>query len=60
MHCDFGGLDDVAFSFLSKIAQKARREFEAEKAVLPRGKVSNRHVVTKLWVNGRASEDRNQ
>ena len=29
-----------------------------ERAVLPRGKVINRQVITKLWVNGRASEDR--
>ena len=45
---------------LRKIAQKARREFDAGKAVLPRGKVINRPVVTKLWVNGRASEDRDE
>ena len=45
---------------LRKIAQKARREFEAGKAVLPRGKVINRPVVTNLWVNGRASEDRDE
>ena len=45
---------------LRKIAQKARREFEAGKAVLPRGNVINRPVVTKLWVNGRANEDRDE
>ena len=45
---------------LRKIAQKARREFEAGKAVLPRGQVINRPVVTKLWVNGRVSEDRDE
>ena len=28
--------------------------------MLPRGKVINRLVVTKLWVNGRASEDRDE
>ena len=28
--------------------------------MLPRGKVVNRLVVTKLWVNSRASEDRNE
>ena len=38
---------------LRNIARKARREFEAERAVLPREKA----VVTKLWVNVRASED---
>ena len=42
---------------LRKIARKARREFEAGRAALPRGKVIHRPVVTKLWVNGRASED---
>ena len=43
---------------LRKRACKARREFEAGRAVLPRGKVIHRLVVTKLWINGRASEDR--
>ena len=41
---------------LRKIARKARREF----AVLPKEKVINRPVVTKLCVNGRASEDRDE
>ena len=50
-------MDPVRRRHLRKIAQKARRDFEAGKAVLPRGKVINRPVVTKLWVNGRASED---
>ena len=45
---------------LRKLARKARREFEAVKAVLPRRKVINRLVLTKLWVNGRASEDRDE
>ena len=45
---------------LRKIAQEARRQFEAGKAVVPRGKVINRPVVTKFWVNGRASEDRDE
>ena len=35
---------------------RARREFEAGNAVLRRGKVINRPVITKLWVNGRASD----
>ena len=52
--------DPVRRRHLRKIAQKARREFEAGKAVLPRGMVINRPVVTKLWVNGRASEDRDK
>lgn len=43
-----------------KIAQKARRKFEAGKAVLSRGKVINRLVVTKIWVNGRASAHRDE
>ena len=42
---------------LRKIARKVRREFDAERAVLPMGKVINRPVVAKLWVNERASED---
>ena len=51
--------DPVKRRHLRNIAQKAR-EFAAVKAVLPRGKVINRPVVTKLWVNGRASEDRDE
>ena len=42
---------------MRKIAQKSRREFGAGKAVPPRGKVINRPVVTKVWVNSRASAD---
>ena len=45
---------------LRKIARKARREFEAGRVVLRWGKVIYRPVVTKLWVNGRASEDRDE
>ena len=45
---------------LRKIAMRARGEFEAGKALLPRGKVINRPVITKLWVKGRASEDRDE
>ena len=45
---------------MRKVVRKARREFEAGRAVLPREKVINRPVVTKLWVNGRASEDRDE
>ena len=52
--------DPVRRRYLRKIARKAQREFEAEKTVLPRGKVIHRPVVTKLWVNGRASEDRDE
>ena len=37
---------------LRKIARKARREFEAGRAVLPREKVIHRPVVAKLGVNG--------
>ena len=33
--------DPVRRRHLRKIAQKTRREFEAAKAVLPRGKVTN-------------------
>ena len=42
--------DPVRRRHSRKIAQKARREFEAE--------VIKQHVVTKLWVNGRVNEDR--
>ena len=52
--------DSVRRRHLRKIAHKARREFEAGKGVPPRGKVINRPVITKLWVNGRASEDRDE
>ena len=45
---------------LRKAARKARREFDAGRAVLPGGKVVRRPVVTKLWINGRASEDRDE
>ena len=52
--------DTVRRRRLRKIAMRARREFEAGKAVLRRGKVINRPVVTKFWGNGRASEDRDE
>ena len=45
---------------LRKIGRKARREFEAGRAVLPKGKVIHRPMVTKLCINGRASEDRDE
>ena len=45
---------------LRNIARKARREFEAGRDVLPREKVVHRPVVTKLWINGRASEERDE
>ena len=52
--------DPVRRRHLRKIAQHARREFQAGNAVLPRGKEINRPVVTKLWVNSRVSEDRGE
>ena len=52
--------DPVRRKHLRKIAHRARHEFEAGKAVLPKSKVMNRLVVTKLWVNGLASEDRDE
>ena len=52
--------DPVRRRRLRKFAMRARREFEAGKAVLPRGKVINRPVITKLWVNGRANEGRDE
>ena len=45
---------------LHKIACTARREFEASRALLSRAKVKIRPAVTKLWINGRASEDRDE
>ena len=51
--------DPVTRRHFRKIAQKARREIEAGKAVLPKEKVI-RLVLTKLWVNSRVSEDRDE
>ena len=45
---------------LSKKARKSRREFDARMGALPRGKIVWRPVVKKLWVLGRASEDREE
>ena len=45
---------------LRKKVQKARREFDATVGALPRGKVIKRPVVTKLWFNGGATEDREE
>ena len=45
---------------LRKKAQKARRELDARMGALPRGTVVKKPVVTKLWVNGRATEDREE
>ena len=52
--------DPVRRKLLRKRSREARREFEAGRAVLPRGKVIHRPVVTKLSINGRASEDRDE
>ena len=52
--------DPVRRKVLRKKAQKARREFDARVGALPRGKVIKKPVVTKLWVNVRASEDREE
>ena len=52
--------DPVRRKVLRKLAQKARREFDARVGALPRGKIINNPVVTKLWVNGRATEDREE
>ena len=49
--------DPVRRKLLRKRARKARRGFEAGRAVLPRGKVFHKPLVTKLSINGRASED---
>ena len=45
---------------MRKIARESRRKFEAGRAVLLVGKVINKPVVTKFWINGRASEDRDE
>ena len=52
--------DPVKRRVLRKKAQKARRELDARVWVLPRGKVVKKPVVTKLWVNDRATEDREE
>ena len=52
--------DPVKRRVLRRKAQKARREFDARVGALPRGKVVKKPVVTKLWVNGRANEDREE
>ena len=52
--------DPVRRKLLRKRARKARREFEAGRAVPPGGEVIHRPVVTKLWINGRASDHRDE
>ena len=52
--------DPVKRRVLRKKAQKSRREIDARVGALPRGKVVKKPVVTKLWVNGRAIEDREE
>ena len=52
--------DPVRRKVLRKKARKARREFDARVGALPRGKTVKRPVVKKLWINGRASEDRDE
>ena len=52
--------DIVRRKLLRKRAREARWEFETGRALLPVGEVIHRPVVTKLWINGRASEDRNE
>ena len=49
--------DPVKRRVLRKKAQKARREFDARVGALPMGKFVPKLVVTKLWINGRATED---
>ena len=52
--------DPVKRRVSRKKAQKARREFDARVGALSRGNVVKNPVVTKLWVNGRATEDREE
>ena len=52
--------DPVRRKLLWKRARKARRDFEAGGAVLPRSKVIHRPVVTRLLINGRAREDEDE
>ena len=47
-------------NFLRKKAQKARRELDARVGALPWGKVVKKPVLSKLRVNGRATEDREE
>ena len=52
--------DPVRRKVLRKKARKACREFDARVGALPIGKVIKKLVVTKLSVNGRATEDRKE
>ena len=52
--------DPVRRKVLREKAQKARTEFDARAGALPSGKIIKKPVVTKLWVNGRATEDREE
>ena len=52
--------DPARKKVLRKKAQKARRDFDARMGALPRGTVVKKPVVTKLWVNGRATENREE
>ena len=49
--------DPVKRRVLRRKAQKARSEFDARVEALPRGKIVKKPVVTKLWVNGRATKE---
>ena len=52
--------DPMMRRVLRKKAQEARRECDARVGALPRGNVVKKPVVTKLCVNGRATEDREE
>ena len=52
--------DPVRRKSLRKRARTTHREFDAGRAASPRGKVVQRIAVTKVWANGRASEDRDE
>ena len=52
--------DPLRRKILRKIASKTRREFDASRTALSRGKTVQRPAVTKQWVSGRAIEDRDE
>ena len=41
-------------------AREARREFDARVGALPKGKTVQRPTVKRLWINGKAGEDRDE
>ena len=48
----------VLRTVLRKRARRARRDFDARVVALPKGKTVQRPIVQRLWINGKASEER--